>query len=347
MGNIGDPITPSIPPVGSPGPGFATDIDAILTEVVARLSAKVPLASISTNSTLNMTGSPITNVGYLTIADAASTPGVSPVNRLTTFAGNLYYVSPSGVIQLTTGGLLNSAAIGGITGDYGGANPAQFRFVDANQRYDAYDDFGGGAWAFIRARGIDIAAGATSALSARLLFAGAASKTYTLPPAAATTGDRPLYMDSSGNITVGHGAKNLSYPAIGLIPEATGASPLALFVLAGNQCGVQNATAGAVAANKPLDNIPIGYAFTSVTVHLNKTNANSFSAALFKQNGTGNATQLATNSSSAVGAVSLSLTPGATQNVASGDVFWVQVTFSSTAFAQKVMSFEVVGSMPA
>ncbi len=200
MANIGDPLTPAVPTVGSAGPQFATDINAILTEVVARLTTKVPFSSLSNAGTLNMAGNPITNVGYMTITDVSVSPVASPVNRLTTYLGDLWYVSPSNAIKMTAGGSLNAAALGGITGDYGGANPAQFRFVDADQRYNAFDDFGTSTWGFVRARGFDIAAGATSALYARLAFGGGGTVTYTLPPSAPSVTSN-LRMDSSGNIT--------------------------------------------------------------------------------------------------------------------------------------------------
>lgn len=222
MGNIGDPITPSVPAVGSAGPQFATDINAILAEVVARLTAKVPLSSISTNSTLNMSGSPITNAGYMTLTDLTSTPGVSPVNRITTYQGNLWYVGPSGAIQLTSGATLNAASVGGITGDYTGAGPMQFRYTTATTRYDAYSNFGTSTFGYVRALGFDIAAGASSSFFARLLFAGAANKTYTLPPAAASAGIRPLYIDNAGQISVGYGSsKNYNFSVASSVNTGT------------------------------------------------------------------------------------------------------------------------------
>ena len=50
MGNIGDPFTVSVPTVGSTGPNFATDINAILQECINRLSNRVPFSSVNFNS---------------------------------------------------------------------------------------------------------------------------------------------------------------------------------------------------------------------------------------------------------------------------------------------------------
>ena len=202
MGNIGDPITPSVPVVGAAGPGFATDINAILTELVARLSAKVPLSSINANSTFNLAGSPITNAGYITLTDLLSAPGATPTNRLTAFGGNLFYVGPSGVCQITVGTQLNAAAIGGITGDYSSAGPMQFRYNTANTRYDSYANFGTNTWAYVRALGFDIAGGATSSVSARLAFGGLANLTFTLP-ATLPAANQILSVDNTGAITAG------------------------------------------------------------------------------------------------------------------------------------------------
>src|SRR5690349_20303027 len=204
VGNIGDAFSTSIPPVGTFGPGYANSVNLILTEVMTRLAAKVPLSSLNFSSTLDMTGQSIINAAYVTLQNTSSTPGASPVNRLTAYLGNLWYVGPSGALQITNGAALNAAGIGGITGDYGGANPAQFRFVDANQRYDAYDDFPGGAWGCVRALGFDIAAGATSANYLRLANAGGATRTYTFPAAPASSAEpRPLYIDNTGAMSVG------------------------------------------------------------------------------------------------------------------------------------------------
>ena len=54
MGNIGDPITTAVPTVGTAGPDYATSIDAILTETVARLTTKVTPSSMLFNTTLDL-----------------------------------------------------------------------------------------------------------------------------------------------------------------------------------------------------------------------------------------------------------------------------------------------------
>lgn len=198
MGNIGDTITQTIPNVGASGTQYATDIDAFLTEVGVRLAAKVPRTSLASGA-LDLASQPLQNASYVSVAAAGGTP-TTPASSIQQFGGDLYWVTGSGQVKITNGNALNTATIGGITGDYGGVNPAQFRFVDADQEYYAYDDFGGGAWARVWAKNYDIAAGATSAVRARLAYGGAGSYTMTLP--AALPGSTLLMqMDSTGQIT--------------------------------------------------------------------------------------------------------------------------------------------------
>ena len=197
MGNIGEPMTSTIPAVGSSGTAYATSINAFLAEVEQRLEAPVPLDSLLIGD-LDMANNDIENVRSLYFYPATDSP--TEVGTIQMFAGDFWFVSPSGAVRITTGATLNSAGIGGITGDYGGANPAQLRFVDADSEYYFYDDFSTSTWAFTRARGVDIAGGATSAVRVRLLWGGVSSYSLTLPaapPAAAAF----LQMDTAGAVT--------------------------------------------------------------------------------------------------------------------------------------------------
>jgi len=200
MGNIGDPISPSVPSVGAIGPTYASNINAILTEVISRLSSKVPLSSIGFNSTLNVSGSDIVGVNNLVFTNQSVAPTGSPFGRWAAFNGDIYWVGPSGSIQITSGGALNSAALGGITGDYGGASPAQLRYDSLNTRYDHYANFSTGAWAYTRALGMDITGGLTSTARARIQWGGAVNIAFTLP-ATLPAGNAFLTLDNTGAIT--------------------------------------------------------------------------------------------------------------------------------------------------
>lgn len=225
MTTYGDPFTTTLPAVGAAGPQYATDLDSILTDIMGRLAAKVPLASLLVTSDLNLNGFNASNVNYLGLVNNTAAIPASPSTRLTAFLGDLYYVSPSGTVQLTTGAALNTSTVGGITGDYGGVNPAQFRMDAANTRYDAYTNFVAGTWAYLRGLGFDIAGSTTSLARARLLWAGTVNQAYTLPAAApvATTSSL-LQMDTSGNITVSNALPtnaNLTLAGTGHVARGT------------------------------------------------------------------------------------------------------------------------------
>lgn len=199
MGNIGDPITSgSIPAVGSAGTTYATNLNLFLTEVKNRLESKLPKSSLFAGA-LDMNGDPIQNASYVGISNGGVAP-TTPSNTFQAFGGNVYWINTGGAVQITSGTTLNAALLGGITGDYGGANPAQFRFVDADQEFYAYDDFGAGTWARIWARNFDIAAGASGAIRARLAFGGAGSYTMTLPSALPGS-TSVVSMDNAGQLT--------------------------------------------------------------------------------------------------------------------------------------------------
>lgn len=217
MGNIGDSFGTTLPVVGSSGPTYATDYNAIMTEVMARLSSRVPLSSLSLTSSFDLNGQGILNALYVILNNTASSPGASPVNRITAFGGNLYWVSPSGVVQITAGAALNSAALGGIIGDYGGANPAKVSYDSANTRYEFFHNQSTNTWANLRARGIDISAAATGTVMAQLRYGGAGTLTFTLPPTLPAA-NAVLGISSGGAIT--------SNPSIGADITLSGATTI-------------------------------------------------------------------------------------------------------------------------
>lgn len=201
MGNIGDPLTEgSIPAVGTSGTTYASELNDFLTEVKDRLEALVPKTSLD-DGALDMNGYPVQNASYVGLADQAEAP-TTPSNSFQAYNGNVYWVNTGGAVQLTDGTGFNLSLAGTITGDYGGVNPAQFRFVDADQEYYAYDDYGGGAWARVWARNFDIAAGATSAFRVRLAYGGGSSYTLTLP-ATLPASTSFVGLTSSGTLTTG------------------------------------------------------------------------------------------------------------------------------------------------
>lgn len=338
---IGDPFTTAVPAVGAIGPQFATDINAILTEVIARLSVKVPVSSVNFNSNLNLAGSTFTNVGSITLVNSPTSPAATPINRVTAFNGDFWWVSPAGPVQVTTGATLNAAAVGGITGTYGGANPAQFRYDSVNTRYDAYANFSTGTWAYVRALGFDIAGGATSTAFARLAFLGTLNRTFTLPTDFASTADnKPLYIDSSGQIIVGHtSSKSFTYSAAGM--SAAVATQLAM-----TASTAVSATAGSVVAFKSIDGLPQGFQIASFKVSFNKGTAALFGCILRRVNmGTQVSANIASFTTTTTGVQTVTTALGVADTVAAGFGYEVEVDFS-TSGAESICGFEIIGTMP-
>lgn len=194
---IGSPLTSPIPAVGSSGTGYATSINTLLAEMKAAIEGDVPFSSLS-GQYLAMGNLPIIEIQYAKFEDQVSAPSAAIQGRLVYAGGEFFAVNSTGAIQITSGGTLNAAALGGISGDYGGANPASVRFVDAATRYDFYDDYPGLAWAYQRSRGVDISAGAVSSFFVSLRYGGAASYTLTLPPALPVSNSSVVTIDSTG-----------------------------------------------------------------------------------------------------------------------------------------------------
>lgn len=195
----GDPITSPIPAVNSSGTQYATDINALLKEIVTRLESTVPFSALA-GGTLDLDGQNITDVGYVSFSNGTGTPASAPAGRIVYSNGEFWLINSTGAIQITSGVAINSASIGGITGDYGGENPAQLRFTDASHTYSFYDDYAGGAWAYNKVRGIDVTAGATSAFYNRITFAGSANNNVILFDDKPASGRSVVVYDAAGKL---------------------------------------------------------------------------------------------------------------------------------------------------
>jgi hypothetical protein len=291
MGDIGTPITETIPAVGTSGTTYATNINLFLTEVKNRLEAAVPRASLE-DGDLDLNGYDIQNALTVGFSAQGSTPS-TPTGTLQMYGGELYWVGTGGVVQLTDGATLNSAAVGGITGDYGSPNPAEFKFVDLDQTYYAYDNEPTGAWAKLFARNFDLAAGNTGTTRLRLNFDGAGSYTLNFPdeaPASTTV----VTMDSAGHL---HAAERTVTVSVSTMAWKRDES-----VELVDSDGFKNDAFGRWTgpdATSPLTSslhipivVPLGVTITGYTLYYNKatTSAQTIDAALLSCTNSGTAT---------------------------------------------------------
>ena len=134
----GSTLTNRTPPTVSvtTGPTFATTINAMLNEIVGILEAKPAAAELNINAALEFNNNEATEVKSVALQTKASAP--SGVRRIYTKTsdGELHYIDDGGTdVQITNNGNLNASGIGGIGGDYGGANPATASFTESSSTY--------------------------------------------------------------------------------------------------------------------------------------------------------------------------------------------------------------------
>ncbi len=193
----GDSLSTTIPAVGAAGTGYATSINARLAEVETVLESKVPYSSL-TGSELDLNNVPIRDATYVELYEGASAPGASPVGRLARYQNNLYWVTDEGAVRLTVNGAIDSSSIGGIGGNYGGANPSFVTFDEGTSQYRFYENFSTTTWGYLRSLGLDIADGAATTDVVRLRApAIAASYDFTFP-ATLPSGRALMTIDASG-----------------------------------------------------------------------------------------------------------------------------------------------------
>ena len=205
MGSIGDvfPYANMTNGMASWGPRIVEITD----ELIDRCSSPVPISALS-GSSLDMDNNEIINVKDIQFQEQSSAPTVNP-GGIYYLNGEWYVVTATGAIQFTDAGAINVTTAGAIGGDYG-LGPEQVRFVNADQRYDFYDDYAGGAWGYIRGLGFDVAAGAASAFRARILYTGAANLSFTLPATIPAANRSLLQVDPSGLITYNSAAARVT-----------------------------------------------------------------------------------------------------------------------------------------
>ncbi len=195
---IGDewPDDAAVPAVSSPGTGYASGVNAVLEEAIARLTEPIPASGLAWTSDVSLDNRGLENCAFIGLYDQSALS--DEVGHIQSYSGELYFISSAGAVQITSGGSLDAAGLGGIVGDYGGGNPARVSFVDASSTYEFYDDLAGGDWANIRAARLILDSTGSTA-TATIDFTGSANYTLTLPTAV-PAGTALLAMESDGDV---------------------------------------------------------------------------------------------------------------------------------------------------
>lgn len=268
---IGDSVSQPIPPVGTAGTSYASQLVAFLQEMKSRLENKVALSSLLAGL-FDLDNNGITNVSYVGLYEQATFPS-TPVGSLQRYGGELYYVSASGAVRITNGGGLSMTSAQGITGDYG-SGPEEFRYDLGALEYYAYSDYGASPkeWARVGAQGFDVYGTVDGTTRVRLAWAGGANPSYTMTlPATVPSITGFLTMDTSGNLTVTNRNNKTKIVSSGQCTwTEQGAAPYAYYT--GQVIHLpQNSTDIIVV---PIDLDP-GDTLTQVSVYINKASPTS------------------------------------------------------------------------
>lgn len=120
----------SLPTLADPMATVVAKVATALSLIEDDLAGLITVGELDMNAPLSLEGNPITDIGGLTLTTGASTvPG-----SVSYVGGEFYLVTPVGTVQVTSGGAINAASVGGITGMSGGASVAfdvpsgEFRF---------------------------------------------------------------------------------------------------------------------------------------------------------------------------------------------------------------------------
>jgi hypothetical protein len=215
--SYGNTHTETIPTVSSTaGPTFATQINAVLAEIRTSLNAKVTPAGIDVNTDLSMrsgaTRYGLTDIHRLSMYAQPSglAAATYPAALWVDTSGNLYYNNTSSnQVQVTSGSSVNGTP-GSITGSgYGSAGVA----LNWNAASTIYEFFrAASTYSDVEVSGVRLN-DATSHYARLIASSMSANWTCTFPAAAASSGFKPVWMDSTGLLSVGHASKTLTVPA--------------------------------------------------------------------------------------------------------------------------------------
>jgi hypothetical protein len=130
----GQPLPIVYPELGEP---IATALSKLLAAIqILQLDAepKVLGSELQWLADFSAAGHALTDLSQIQLDNIASAVGLE-TGTVFMQSGELAVQTSSGVVQLTSGGVINASSLGGIVGDYGGSNPARVTYTDATDTY--------------------------------------------------------------------------------------------------------------------------------------------------------------------------------------------------------------------
>lgn len=351
----GQPLAITYPVLGDPIAAALNQLVASIQTIQADLEPKIIPSEFDWITNISAQGHALTNLSKLHLEAQSSTSGHATGDQFF-FGGNFYVQTSGGLVQMTSGGVLNAAGLGGIVGDYGGSNPARVTYVDASSWYVFTDDTND--WSSIQVDDVLLrSTGAFVTLGTQAV--GTATWNFGANPASGTAF---VTMDSSGNIgatdSITHaittsgkvtltGAADLAHPDRTLTVPA---------VLHNNEFGVCTndivAAAGVVCGTGParfrsqLHGLWVGHQLKSVTARLIKTTGGTASLTVYKSS-TAAITPAAvspTVNSTTLGAAPITATLTVADVVSANEFFSVAVNLP--AAGDIVVGYELVFDRP-
>ena len=352
MGSIGDTFPYAAPVIGSTN--WANWI-LCMDELIDRVASPVPVSALA-GGNLDLDGQSIIDVFGLEFKNSSDAVAATP--GLIRYKDNEWYlVTAAGTVQVTSAGVLNAAAIGGIGGDYG-TGPEDVRFVNASQRYDFWDDFAGNAYGYVRARGFDVNNGAGGANYCRLTYGTAANVTLILPVSVPAANRSVLLVDNAGQIShnaAGTTITNDVYLGNTEIKHTKERSvvytfqpdfvALGTFLQSGGFGNAAECTAAPGDVFRHLDGLQVGWRIKSIKVGCKRVLADPANFKLYSQVNTVAPVTHATTADVGTGANAIvTITPGAPPTVTANTRYAVAV--EGAAVTDLLYSIEVVYDVP-
>lgn len=184
------------------GPTYGVRVNQILNALISAVRQPLTPAQLNLNATTDFQNQHLISLGALDMFNR-TTLDTTYVNSIQAVGGELFFVDGAGrTVQITVGGAINAAAVGGITGDYGGAFPASV--VAANQAGNFYSfSTAAGTFSFLKCLGLIMTnnSGNTAQLSAPSSLSNHTATWFSSLPGAGT---KMVTITSAG--VLNHGA---------------------------------------------------------------------------------------------------------------------------------------------
>lgn len=148
---IGTYLNLDLPVLGDTVASAVAKTATALGQLRDSIADRATPSALTVNQQLDFQGNWATNITGLVLAD-----GTAPTSPGTMYyhSGEFYLIDSTGTIQVTSAGSLNSAAFGGIGGDYGGSNPALESYNNSTSQYRFYVNGVTHTWADLAANGV-------------------------------------------------------------------------------------------------------------------------------------------------------------------------------------------------